>query len=490
MSTAAAQGCRTLIGGWKDGTLGTHVAQHWERSSHRSRQTGVVSPSPFTPRLSRVLRVRVVGYARVLVFVDWGGFVGWLRLCLCVCLPLRPRFVGLSERTRGAHVRTPSARIWTAHQQERHHTEKHTHTHTHSALDTMAEVPANTASAAGAPSLPPKNPRETERVRSTRDSIADVNGPRTPYQGVGSWPERVDSSVREGEEVAQWVPSACVLCSNGCACDIGVSADGRMVGVRGRGSDRVNRGRLGPKGLHCFDVNEHRERLTHPLIRGADGKLHQATWDEAMTLIVQRAEQLRAQATSHSIAFYTSGQLFLEEYYVLAMVGKAGLHTLHMDGNTRLCTATAAAAMRESFGTDGQPGSYEDIDCTDCIFLVGHNMANSQTVLWARVLDRLAGPNPPTLIVLDPRVSESAKHATVHLANRAGTNLAVLNGLARLLIEGGYVKEEWVEQHTVGYDGLKKSWRSTRRNTWSRSAAYPPPSCVRLAAFWARRRPC
>lgn len=94
-----------------------------------------------------------------------------------------------------------------------------------------------------------------------------------------------------------------------------------------------------------------------------------------MDLIVRKSKDLQKHLTNHSIAFYTSGQLFLEEYYALAIVGKAGLHTLHMDGNTRLCTATAAAAMRESFGSDGQPGSYRNIDITECIFIVGHNIA-------------------------------------------------------------------------------------------------------------------
>ena len=91
--------------------------------------------------------------------------------------------------------------------------------------------------------------------------------------------------------------------------------------------------------------------------------------------------------------------------------------------------------MRESFGSDGQPGSYTDIDVTDRIFMVGHNMSATQTVLWSRVLDRLAGPNPPKLIVVDPRLSDSAKSATVHLAPRIGTNMALLNGIQHLLFK-------------------------------------------------------
>src|SRR5207237_8187120 len=116
--------------------------------------------------------------------------------------------------------------------------------------------------------------------------------------------------------------------------------------------------------------------------------MREATWDENMTRRVQRTRQVQETYTASGIGFYTSGQLFLEEYYTLSVIGKAGLGTPHMDGNTRLCTATAAAALKETFGSDGQPGSYFDIDETDCIVMVGHNMAATDTVLWMRVLDR------------------------------------------------------------------------------------------------------
>ena len=85
-----------------------------------------------------------------------------------------------------------------------------------------------------------------------------------------------------------------------------------------------------------------------------------------------------------------------------ALIAHGGIGTNHVDGNTRLCTATAAAALKESFGCDGQPGSYTDVDHADVIALYGHNMAETQTVLWTRILDRLAGPNPPKLVVRRP----------------------------------------------------------------------------------------
>jgi ferredoxin-nitrate reductase len=287
-------------------------------------------------------------------------------------------------------------------------------------------------------------------MNETRDSIKDIWGPRTGY--TGNWPVRVDEQTTETPD--HWVQSACVLCSNGCGMDIGVK-DGRIVGVRGRAVDRTNHGRLGPKGLNGWVANHSPDRLTKPQIR-RNGKLEDATWDEAMELIVSKSKQIIKEHTSGAIGFYTSGQLFLEEYYALAIVGKAGLGTPHMDGNTRLCTATAAAALKISFGSDGQPGSYTDLDTTEAVLLVGHNMASQQTVLWARILDRLAGPNPPKLVVIDPRVTYTAEKATVHLAPRVGTNIPVMNGLLRLLIEAGHIDPAYIEAHTVGFEELKK----------------------------------
>ncbi len=227
----------------------------------------------------------------------------------------------------------------------------------------------------------------------TRDSITDIWGERIPY--VGEWSERVDEQTTV--EPDKWVQSACLLCSNGCGMDIGVK-DGRMVGVRGRAANRVNQGRLGPKGLHGWIANESQDRLTQPLIR-RNGRLEPVSWDTAMNAIMERSRAICEEFTSGAIGFYTTGQLFLEEYYTLGVLGKAGLGTPHVDGNTRLCTATAAMALKQTFGTDGQPGSYTDLDTTEAILHVGHNIASQQTVLWMRILDRLTGLLGQMLIV-------------------------------------------------------------------------------------------
>jgi anaerobic selenocysteine-containing dehydrogenase len=289
----------------------------------------------------------------------------------------------------------------------------------------------------------------------TVDRIAHPWGERTPYARGGSWPARVDDCRAGGVEEAQverWVRSASLLHSDGDAMDIAV-AGGRIVGVRGRAQDRVNRGRLGPKDLFGWQANHAPDRLVRPLVRRGD-RLVETDWDTAMGTVVAHSRALLDSSGPGSIAFYTSGQLFLEEYYTLAVIARAGIGTNHVDGNTRLCTATADEALKQSFGCDGQPGSYEDVDHADLIALFGHNVAETQPVLWMRMLDRLEGVDPPRLLVVDPRRTVPAAHATVHLAPRPGTNLALMNALLHEVIRRGLVDEAYVAAHTVGFEEL------------------------------------
>jgi anaerobic selenocysteine-containing dehydrogenase len=293
------------------------------------------------------------------------------------------------------------------------------------------------------------------------DRIRDVWGARTPYAPSSEWPVRVDQHLAAGvgeHDVERWVQSSSVLHSNGDGLDIGVR-DGRIVGVRGRAVDRVNRGRLDPKDVYGWQANHAPDRLRRPSVRDGD-RLVECDWDTAMGRIVDRSRGLLAEPGGWGrIGFYTSGQLFLEEYYTLAVIGKAGIGTPHMDGNTRLCTATAAASLKASFGTDGQPGSYTDVDHCDAIALYGHNVAETQTVLWMRMLDRRRGSDPPAMIAVDPRETPVAREADVHLPLRAGTNLALMNGLINVLLEEGWYDAGYVHAHTVGFGDLAETVR-------------------------------
>src|SRR5215203_3509006 len=196
------------------------------------------------------------------------------------------------------------------------------------------------------------------------DRIANLWGKRTPFGSGEDWPVRVDQILEEGiseDDVDRWVQTASILHSNGDALDIAVRS-GRIVGVRGRVVDRVNKGRVDPKDLFGWQANNSEDRLKTPLVR-KDGKLVEASWDDAMGRVVEHSKRLLEEKGPFAFGFYTSGQLFLEEYYTLSVIGKVSL------------------------GTDGQPASYADVDHADSIVLYGHNVAETQTVLWMRMLE-------------------------------------------------------------------------------------------------------
>ncbi|MEU8176219.1 molybdopterin-dependent oxidoreductase [Microbispora hainanensis] len=333
------------------------------------------------------------------------------------------------------------------------------------------------------------------------DRIADPRGRRTPYGPpdaverlaaalpshmrdalppvirLGSpWPVRVDMLTEDGAaepSAERWVPAVSAAGSNGDALDLAVRG-GRIVGVRGRAGDRVNHGRLDPREWQAWQPRA--GRLTRPLIRegGAreGGRLVEATWDVAMERVVARSRELLARPGGWGrLAFHTGTRLFLEEHYTLAVIGKAGIGTPHMDGDTRWGAAAAAAALAASFGTDGQPGSYSDVDHCDALALWGHDCAATHPVLWERMLDRRLGSRPPAMIAVGPEGTAAAVEADVHLAVRPGTNVALLNGLLHELIAGGWYDAAYVAAHTVGFERL---WRIVE--------AYPAKRAAEICA--------
>jgi anaerobic selenocysteine-containing dehydrogenase len=313
------------------------------------------------------------------------------------------------------------------------------------------------------------------------DRIASPWGSRTPYAAGEEWPLRVDMHLEEhaSPEQVDWRMSASILHSNGDALEIAVR-DGRIVGVRGDEHSHVNHGRLGPKDLYGWQANHSPDRLDRPLVRDG-GELREASWDEAMGRIVERSKELLSERGPSAFGFYTTGQLFLEDYYTLAVAARAGIGTNHLDGNTRLCTATAGESLKESFGTDGQPGSYADVDHADAICCYGHNVAETQAVTWMRILDRLHGPDRPRLLVVDPRRTPVASEADVHLALRSGTNLALLNALVHELFAHGWIDEDYVGRHAVNREELESTVEQCTPE-WAAEICGLDPGEIRAAA--------
>ncbi|TVQ02771.1 MAG: nitrate reductase [Balneolaceae bacterium] len=287
--------------------------------------------------------------------------------------------------------------------------------------------------------------------------------------------------------VSSWHQGVCRFCGTGCGIQIGMNA-GRVVDVKGDPAAH-NRGRLCIKGILNREILYADDRHLYPLIR-KNGELERASWDEAMELIASRFSRAIEEKGPDSVAYYGSGQLFTEESYAANKLFKAGIGTNNVDGNPRLCMASAAAAYTSVFGKDEPMGCYEDTDHADCFFITGSNMAECHPIVWERVLDRKRERPQTYIIVVDPRKTSTAKRADMHLQIRPGTDVSLYNSMIYEFFRRGMIDDEMVEEYLRfqrGNDQINiEQFRANLENyTPERAAATCgiSPEQIREAAF-------
>jgi assimilatory nitrate reductase catalytic subunit len=251
----------------------------------------------------------------------------------------------------------------------------------------------------------------------------------------------------------RWVKTTCGYCSVGCGLLIGVK-DGRAVGVQGDPDHPVNAGMLCPKGLAEHETIHAASRARHPLLR-RDRGFERVTWDAAIATMAGRFRDIQARHGGDAVGIVSTGQLVTEEFYTLGKLAQLGLGTRNYDGNTTLCMSTAVSGYKLSFGSDGPPGAYEDLERADVVFLIGANVADNHPILW----QRLAANPSRTLIVADPRVTKTAMLADVHLPLLPRSDLALVNGIIHILIENGLIDRDYIAAHTTGFETLRESVR-------------------------------
>ena len=249
----------------------------------------------------------------------------------------------------------------------------------------------------------------------------------------------------------QWVPTTCGYCSVGCGIEVGIK-DGRAIASRPLASHPVNRGKLCPKGLAEHYILDAENRAKYPLLRKS-GKLVRVGWDEALGTMVDRFRAIQEKYGRESMGVLSTGQLVTEEFYTLgeSWCSLASAPS-NYDGNTTLCMATAVSGYKLSFGSDGPPGCYEDLETADVVLLIGANIADNHPIL-CQYLD--ANPHK-TLIVADPRVSKTAMMADLHLPLKPRSDLALAHGIAHILIRHGLIDHAYIEQHTSGFEDLAR----------------------------------
>lgn len=242
----------------------------------------------------------------------------------------------------------------------------------------------------------------------------------------------------------------CGYCSTGCSLDVHLR-DGVAVNLSPNPHHPVNIGAACPKGWEALTPMQAPDRLTTPLLRNRHGALEPVTWTEALDVLCDRFKGLQAEHGDESVAFLSTGQIPTEEMALLGALFKFGMGFRHGDGNTRQCMATSVVAYKQAFGFDAPPYTYADFEQSDVVVLVGSNLAVAHPIMWQRLM---RNPHDPAIIVIDPRATETAQGGTHHLPLAPKSDLTLLYGLAGLLLGMGAVDEEFVAEHTTGFDAF------------------------------------
>lgn len=255
----------------------------------------------------------------------------------------------------------------------------------------------------------------------------------------------------------------CRFCGTGCTVLVGVK-DGKVVAVKGDADSPINFGRLCMKGYKLPEIlygGGGKERLTKPMVRQADGSFKEVSWDEALDLIADKFVEYIKKYGPDSVAWYGSGQNTTEEAYAANKLFKGIIGTANVEGNPRLCMASAVGGYLNTFGADEPAGSYDDLDMADCFFIIGSNMAEQHPMLFRRVIDRKSAfPDRVRVIVADPRYTPTARYADLHLQFKSGTDMFLLNAMAQVIIE-----EDLVDYEHLKYCAFRKGLKTGGEDT-------------------------
>jgi assimilatory nitrate reductase catalytic subunit len=292
------------------------------------------------------------------------------------------------------------------------------------------------------------------------------------------------------------VRSTCCYCGTGCG--VVIETDGaRIAGVTGDDEHPANRGKLCTKGatLHLtMTPGAMAGRARHPERRAARGaKRERITWDEALDGLAHRFAETIAKHGPDSVAFYVSGQLLTEDYYVFNKLAKGLIGTANIDTNSRLCMSSAASGYVKTLGVDAPPACYADIDHAGCLFIAGSNAAFAHPVLFRRIEEARERRPDLKIIVVDPRRTETARFADLHLAILPGTDVALFHAMLHVMLWENLVDERYIEAHTEGFERLRDIVRDWTPRSAAETCGVHADDIVTAARWFAggegRRRP-
>ena len=256
---------------------------------------------------------------------------------------------------------------------------------------------------------------------------------------------------------ATWTRTCCPYCGVGCGLLVSTENQ-QLIKVKGDPWHPSSQGELCPKAVHLNKVIHTPDRLLLPhLRRRRDMPFTSMPWDNTLQFVAANLQAIRQQYGPDAVAFYGSGQLLTEDYYVANKLVKGFLGVNHFDTNSRLCMASAAAAYSAAFGADGPPLAYADLDGAECFFIIGANTAACHPVLHWRIARRKQqAPERVRIVVVDPRRTETADIADLHVPIRPGTDIVLLNAMLHVMIRTQCIDNAFVQQHTQGWEAVRE----------------------------------
>ena len=267
----------------------------------------------------------------------------------------------------------------------------------------------------------------------------------------------MSASSPSTQSIPQIVKTLCPYCGVGCGLEVVETTNQPTVKFPDRFKVRGDRAHPSSQGMVCVKgatiaESIQKDRLLHPMMRDRlDDEFRQVSWDEALDAIVNRMQQVISTKGADALCMYGSGQFQTEDYYTAQKLFKGCLGTNNFDANSRLCMSSAVSGYAKSFGSDGPPCCYEDLDITDCLFAIGTNTAECHPIIFNRFRKHHKKNPHVKLIVVDPRRTQTAAVADLHLAIQPGTDIDLLNGIAHLLLKWEKCDREFIEQHTTGF---------------------------------------
>src|SRR5216110_1200868 len=242
--------------------------------------------------------------------------------------------------------------------------------------------------------------------------------------------------------------TACPYCGVGCGV-LATPDNSGGAAITGDPEHPANFGRLCSKGSALGETLGLTNRLLYPMIRCGKGTMERVAWNDALDHVARRFQHIIARDGPGAVAFYLSGQLLTEDYYVANKLMKGFIGSANVDTNSRLCMASSVAGHRRAFGADTVPGTYADLDEADLIVLVGSNAAWCHPVLFQRIMHNKAARGA-RIVVIDPRRTATGEEADLVLQIAPGTDTALFSGLLVHIAETGAIDYAYVNAHTAG----------------------------------------